>query len=54
VTSTRADEMYPAIFDRMLKDGLAEEGDLIIITKGEFSGVTGGTNTMKIIQVQRR
>jgi pyruvate kinase len=54
VTSTRADEMYPAIFDRMLKDGLAEEGDLIIVTKGEFSGVSGGTNTMKIIQVQRR
>ncbi|HEU0224648.1 MAG TPA: pyruvate kinase, partial [Steroidobacteraceae bacterium] len=54
VTSTRADEMYPAIFDRMLQDGLAGEGDLIIITKGEFSGVTGGTNTMKIVQVQRR
>ena len=54
VTQALAEEMYPAIFDRMLEDGLAEEGDLIIITKGEFSGVSGGTNTMKIIQVQRR
>mgnify|MGYP003487497296 CR=1 FL=1 len=54
VTQARAEEMYPAIFDRMLKDGLAAEGDLIIVTKGEFSGVSGGTNTMKIIQVQRR
>ncbi|MBX3702529.1 MAG: pyruvate kinase [Steroidobacteraceae bacterium] len=54
VTSTRADEMYSAIFERMLQDGLAGAGDLIIITKGEFSGVSGGTNTMKIVQVQRR
>ena len=54
VTQARTEEMYPAIFDRMLEDGLAAEGDLIIITKGEFSGVSGGTNTMKIIQVQRR
>ncbi len=54
VTQARAEEMYPAIFERMLRDGLAEEGDLIIVTKGEFSGVSGGTNTMKIIQVQRR
>jgi pyruvate kinase len=54
VTQARAEEMYPAIFERMLGDRLAEEGDLIIVTKGEFSGVSGGTNTMKIIQVQRR
>ncbi len=54
VTSMPAQEMYPAIFGRMLNDRLAGEGDLIIVTKGEFSGVSGGTNTMKIIQVQRR
>jgi pyruvate kinase len=46
--------MYPAIFERMVADGLASEGDLIIVTKGEFSGVSGGTNTMKIIQVQQQ
>jgi pyruvate kinase len=44
--------MYPAIFQRLLDDGLAAEGDLIIVTKGELSGVAGGTNTMKIIKVQ--
>ena len=53
VTHPRPEQMYPAIFDRLLADGLAAEGDLIIVTKGEFSGVSGGTNTMKIIQVQR-
>ncbi len=54
VTHPRPERMYPAIFERLIADGLAAEGDLIIITKGEFSGVTGGTNTMKIIQVQRQ
>ncbi len=54
VTQAPAEKMYPAIFHRMLADGLAAEGDLIIVTKGEFSGVSGGTNTMKIIQVQAR
>jgi pyruvate kinase len=54
VTHPRPERMYPAIFERLIADGLAAEGDLIIVTKGEFSGVTGGTNTMKIIQVQRQ
>ncbi|MEX1995042.1 MAG: pyruvate kinase [Steroidobacteraceae bacterium] len=54
VTTPRPEKMYPAIFERMIADGLAAEGDLIIVTKGEFSGVSGGTNTMKIIQVQSR
>ena len=53
VTHPRPEKMYPAIFDRMLSENLAAEGDLIIVTKGEFSGVSGGTNTMKIIKVQR-
>jgi pyruvate kinase len=53
VTQVRAEQMYAAIFDRMLKDGLAGEGDLIVLTKGDFSGVSGGTNTMKIVQVRR-
>lgn len=54
VTNPRPERMYAAIFDRLLKDGLAAEGDLIILTKGEFSGVSGGTNSMKIVKVQRQ
>jgi pyruvate kinase len=52
VTHPRPEQMYPAIFQRLIAEKLAAAGDLIIVTKGEFSGVTGGTNTMKIIQVQ--
>jgi pyruvate kinase len=53
VTHPRPERMYGSIFERMLEDGLAEEGDLIIVTKGELSGVSGGTNSMKILKVQR-
>jgi pyruvate kinase len=54
VTNPRPERMYGAIFERLLKDGLAAEGDLIIVTKGELSGVSGGTNSMKIVKVQRQ
>jgi pyruvate kinase len=54
VTHTQPEILYPTIFDRLMKLGLAAEGDLIIVTKGELSGVTGGTNSMKIIKVTRR
>ena len=32
--------------------GHVDTGDLVIITKGDFTGVTGGTNSMKILRVQ--
>jgi pyruvate kinase len=54
VTHPRPEKAYSAIFERMMKDGLAVEGDLIIVTKGEFSGVSGGTNSLKILKVQRQ
>ena len=31
--------------------GLVNDGDRIIITKGDFSGIGGGTNAMKIVEV---
>jgi pyruvate kinase len=38
----------------MLDLKLVKEGDLIILTKGELSGVAGGTNSMQILQVMRK
>ncbi|MCU0977264.1 MAG: pyruvate kinase [Steroidobacteraceae bacterium] len=52
VTHTDSERLYRTIFDLLIQLGLVREGDLIILTKGEFSGVTGGTNTMKILQVR--
>lgn len=46
-----ADRLYGDIFNTLLSNDLVEEGDLVIFTKGDLSGVTGSTNSMKIISV---
>jgi pyruvate kinase len=45
---------YITIFRQMLDLKLVKDGDLIILTKGEHSGVAGGTNSMQILQVTRQ
>jgi pyruvate kinase len=52
VTHTEPSILYPTIFRRALELGLCSEGDRIIVTKGEHSGVSGGTNSMKILEVR--
>jgi pyruvate kinase len=51
VTHTDPDILYPSIFELLLSLNLCEVGDTIIVTKGELSGVSGGTNSMKILKV---
>jgi len=45
--------LYDAIFERLLGLGLVETGDQVILTKGELSGISGGTNSMVILRVAR-
>jgi pyruvate kinase len=52
VTHTEPSILYPSIFRRAVELGLCAEGDRIIVTKGEHSGVSGGTNSMKILEVR--
>jgi pyruvate kinase len=35
----------------LLREGVVEKGDLLVITIGEPIGKSGGTNTMKIVRV---
>ncbi len=39
------------VIDELLRRGAVRDGDLVIITKGDLTGVAGGTNVMKIIRV---
>jgi len=43
--------LYRALFTRLLELRLVELNDLVILTKGELSGVQGGTNSMQILKV---
>ena len=44
-------QLYRDIFSILLEKELVEEGDLVIFTKGDLSGVSGGTNSMQIVEV---
>jgi pyruvate kinase len=54
VIDENRDAHYFSIFRQLLDLKLVAEGDLIILTKGELSGVVGGTNSMQILQVARK
>ncbi|MFM1886929.1 MAG: hypothetical protein RL026_2086 [Pseudomonadota bacterium] len=51
VTRTGGKSIQLAIFERLLAEGLVDVGDQIILTKGDLSGVQGGTNALQILRV---
>ncbi len=50
VVAVSRDEVVHAASTRLLKAGKVDKDDVIIVTFGDFRGVQGGTNTMKIIR----
>lgn len=40
-----------AAIDELVRCNVVKKGDQVIITKGDLSGVQGGTNAMKIVNV---
>jgi len=54
VTDEDREAFYFSIFRQLLDLRLVKEGDLIILTKGELSGVAGGTNSMQILKAMRK
>jgi pyruvate kinase len=51
VTHSAPDRMTQAIFDKLLEMRLVDVGDKVILTKGDLSGVQGGTNSLQILRV---
>ena len=51
ITHTDPLEANKQMIDQLVDQGAVEEGDFVIITKGDLRGRRGGTNNMKIIQV---
>jgi pyruvate kinase len=45
------ESLYRELFTRLLELQLVKKNDLVILTKGELSGVQGGTNAMLILKV---
>jgi pyruvate kinase len=51
MTRTDRRQLHRDIFATLLSHKLVEVGDLVIFTQGEREGVSGGTNSMRIIEV---
>ncbi len=51
VVSTDIHEVNSKVIEELLCRGTVQDGDLVIITKGDRSGVEGQTNIMKIMRV---
>jgi len=50
ITQIKPDVVYQTVFDLLLKRQLVAEGDLVIFTKGDLTGVAGRTNSIKILR----
>jgi pyruvate kinase len=53
ITHTDPGALYASISRELLDRGFVRPGDEIILTLGELSGVSGGTNTMKLLEVEQ-
>ncbi|MFL2555458.1 MAG: pyruvate kinase [Gammaproteobacteria bacterium] len=51
ITHTDPLEANKQMIDQLIEQNVVEEGDFVIITKGDLRGKRGATNNMKIIQV---
>ena len=51
ITHTDPSELYKSISRVLIERDFVKPGDEIILTLGELSGVSGGTNTMKLLEV---
>lgn len=51
VSHSNVDEVNRDIIEELLKRNVVQEGDRVLITKGDLSGVEGQTNLMKIMRV---
>lgn len=51
ITTTDHATLNMEVVDELKRRGSVRDGDLVVITKGDLSGVMGGTNAMKIVKV---
>ena len=50
-TQCSRDQVNRQTVESIQKQGLLEEGDLLLLTKGDHMGVGGGSNALKILVV---
>jgi len=51
VTHTDSERLYQEMFQKLLDLHQVDEGELLIFTSGDLTGISGGTNAMRILRV---
>ncbi|WP_373095980.1 pyruvate kinase [Zhongshania sp.] len=54
VADVPADKINESVVSELLRRGLVTKGDWVILSKGDYNNVHGGTNTIKIVNVGDR
>jgi len=52
VVRSESNSVLEDALNYLKKKGRVATGDIVVMTRGDISGITGGTNTMKILRVQ--
>lgn len=47
----RGDQAQSDVLSELLRRGMVEKGEAVIVTQGELTGIVGGTNSMKVLTV---
>ena len=53
ITHTDLAHIHQEVFSLLLAKGHVSVGDLVIVTKGDLTGVAGKTNSLQILEVTR-
>jgi pyruvate kinase len=53
IPEVRTTDLFKAILTLLLQLELVEKGEMVIVTKGELTGITGGTNALTILRVPK-
>jgi pyruvate kinase len=51
IADVPSEQVNQSAVQELLQRGAVKEGDWVIISKGDFNNVHGGTNTMKVVKV---
>jgi pyruvate kinase len=53
IPEVRTTDLFKAIITLLLQLELVDRGDMVIVTKGELTGIEGGTNALTILRVPK-
>ena len=51
IVHTGSGEMHQSVFEVLFREGVVSPGDLVLFTTGDLRGISGRTNTLRIVEV---